>query len=279
MRKRAFGPRATPVSIVGQGTWRVKSPRKGAEAIRAGIERGLTHVDTAELYEQQSGSESMLGPVLAEYGRDSLYVASKVLPHHATFEGTLKACDATLRRLGLRYLDLYYLHWWSDEVPVRETMRAMEQLVDDGKVRDIGVSNFDVADLEQAEAALRKHPLAANQVLYHLEARAVERELIPFCAKKEIAFVAYSPFAHGRLPTGKAGRVLADVAAKRGASVAQVVLAFLARDPAVFPIPKAESVEHVRANAAALDVVLDAADVAAIDAAFPVPEDPRLFVD
>lgn len=279
MRKRPFGPARTPVAVLGQGTWRVKSPKRAAEAIRAGLELGLTHVDTAELYEEQSGSESMLAPVLKEYGRESLFVASKVLPHHASFAGTLAACDATLKRLGLAFLDLYYLHWWSDRHPIEDTMRAMERLVDEGKVRAIGVSNFDVADVKLAEDALRKHSLAANQVLYHLEERAPELELIPYCAKRRIAFVAYSPFAHGRLPGGKPGRALADVAARHGVSAHEVVLNFLARDEAVFPIPKAESVEHVRANAKALDFTLSREDVAQLDAAFPLPDDARLHSD
>ena len=268
VRKRPFGPSTTQVSVIGQGTWRVRDHTKATEAIREGIKLGLTHIDTAELYEERSKSETMLGGALKGLRKD-VFLASKVLPHNATYDGTIAACEASLERLGTDHLDLYYLHWPGDH-PLEGTMDAMAQLVEDGKVRHIGVSNFDVEDLEQAEALLGKGVLAANQVLYHLEDRGAESEVLPWCKAHKVTLVAYSPFGAGSFLRSVKARAAAEAAAKTaGLTLRQVALAFLVRDPAVVAIPKAESVAHVRDNAGA-DADLPKDVIAQLDEAFAV---------
>ena len=268
MRQRPLGPSSTKVSVLGQGTWRVRDRTKAAEAIREGIRLGLTHIDTAELYENNTKSETMLGSAL-EGLRKEVFLASKVLPHNATYDGTIAACEASLRRLKTDHLDLYYLHWPGDH-PLEDTMDAMAQLVEDGKVRHIGVSNFEVDDLEAAESLLGKGVLAANQVLYHLEDRGAESEVLPWCKAHKVTLVAYSPFGAGDFLRSTKARSAVEAASKAtGLSLRQVALAFLVRDPAVVAIPKAESVAHVRDNAGG-DAELPKDVIAQLDEAFPV---------
>src|SRR5262245_38964120 len=269
--RRPFGPMPDEVPVVGQGTWQMASGRHRAEeiaALRAGIARGLTHIDTAELY---SGAEDLIAEAIRGIPRRDLFIVSKVLPGNASRAGTLRACEQSLRRLGTDYLDVYLLHW-RGSVPLAETMGALEELVDQGKIRALGVSNFDVADLEEARALLRKHPIACNQVLYHLGERHIDAEMVSYCTQHDIAVVGYSPFGHGRFPAPSraGGRVLATVGARHNATPRQVALAFLVRTAPLFTIPKASTVAHAQENAGALDLVLDAADIAEIDAAFPI---------
>lgn len=271
MQQRRLGPGPDTISRIGLGTWRVKDHAATTQALFAGIEAGLTHIDTAELYENQSGSESMLGRMLAAKPalRDRLFLASKVLPHNASYDGTVAACTATLDRLGTDHLDLYYLHW-RGEHPLEETCAALAKLVDDGIVRHVGVSNFDVADLEEAEGFLGKGVLAANQILYHLEERGAEAEVIPWCKQHRVTVVAYSPFGAGDFVTDARRRKTLDAAAAQaGLDARQTALAFLTRDPAVVAIPKTENAAHARALAGgATDLPRDA--IATLDAAFPV---------
>lgn len=243
---------------------------QAAEALRLGIQLGLTHIDTAELY-GDGRAEEIVGEAIAGVPRERLFIVSKVLPQHASYEGTVQSCDASLRRLGTDHLDIYLLHW-PGRHPIVETMAAMEALVDAGKIRALGVSNFDVEDLEKARAALRRHPLACNQVLYHLRERRVEHCLLPYCRAHRIALVAYSPFGSGDFPSPRSsgGRVLDEIARSHDATMRQVALAYLTRDEGTFAIPKAEQPEHVRENARAGDLTLSPTEIAAIDAAFPV---------
>jgi len=261
------------VSIVGQGTWQMAEGRQNAveiAALRAGIARGLTHIDTAELY-GSGAAEELIAEAIRGIPRRDLFIVSKVLPHNADRVCTLRACERTLRRLGTDYLDVYLLHW-RGSVPLAETLGALEELIDQGKIRALGVSNFDVEDLEEARALLRKHPIACNQVLYNLDERHIDAELVPYCEAHDIAVVGYSPFGHGRFPSPSrtTGRALAAVAARHDATPHQVALAFLTRAAPLFTIPKASTVAHAQENAGALDLALDADDVAEIDAAFPV---------
>jgi diketogulonate reductase-like aldo/keto reductase len=275
MRAHLFGNTPRDVPVIGQGTWNF--PTRGARvdeakaALRAGIELGMTHIDTAEMY-GDGRSEEIVGEAIADLPRERLFIVSKVLPSNARYAGTLRACEASLRRLRTEYLDCYLLHW-RGAAPLSETMRALEKLVDDGKIRSLGVSNFDCEDLDEAHAALTKHRIACNQVLYHLGERGVERRLIPYCARNGIAVVGYSPLGSGEFPSEKSkrGRVLAEIAEQRGLRSPQVALAFLARLNGTFVIPKAASVEHVRENAVAADIVLSDEEVAKIDHAFPLP--------
>jgi diketogulonate reductase-like aldo/keto reductase len=272
MRTRRFGSLPDEVPIVGQGTWQMAEGRDNATeiaALRAGIARGLTHIDTAEMY-GSGRAEQLIAEAIRGIPRRDLFIVSKVLPENSSRAGTLRACDQSLRRLGTDYLDVYLLHW-RGRVPLAETLGALEELVDQGKIRALGVSNFDVDDLEEARPLLRKHPIACNQVLYHLGERHIDADLVPYCAKHDIAVVGYSPFGHGRFPAASraGGRALAAVGARHQATPRQVALAFLARKAPLFTIPKASTVAHAEENAGALAVTLTAADIAEIDAAFP----------
>jgi diketogulonate reductase-like aldo/keto reductase len=272
--RRAFGWTGVEVPLIGQGTWMIEGSKdqeeRAVEALRAGIELGLTHIDTAEMY-GDGRAEDLVGEAIAGR-RDGLFLVSKVLPSHASYEGTLRACEKSLARLRTSYLDLYLLHWES-RYPIAETMRAMARLIDQKQIRFAGVSNFDVAQVEAAQAALANHKLASNQVLYHLRERGIERKLIPHCHRNGIAVVGYSPFGHDAFPRldSAGGKVLQSVAQRNGRTVRQVILNFLTRLPATFTIPKASNVEHTRENAAGAGWTLPAEDVRAIDRAFPAP--------
>lgn len=278
MTERPFGPAGTPVARIGQGTWDM--PESGARlaqaraALRCGIELGMTHLDTAEMY-GDGRVEELLGEAIAGIPRERLFIASKVLPSNASYAGTIAACERSLRRLRTEYLDLYMLHWPGAH-PLAQTMHALEDLVEQGKTRFIGVSNFDLENLKAAQAHLRRERLACDQVLYHLNERGVETRLLPYCAAQRIALVAYTPFGRGRFPAAasRRGGVLERIGRRHGLSPRGVILAFLTREANVFAIPKAASVEHVEENARAGDARLDLQDVAAIDEAFPVRDGP-----
>jgi diketogulonate reductase-like aldo/keto reductase len=263
--RRRFGPLPDLVPVVGQGTWLMGDSRnRGTEVatLRAGIAAGATHIDTAELY---GNAEDLVGEAIKGLRREDLFIVSKVLPSNASHKGTIRACETALRRIGTSYLDVYLLHW-RGSTPLEETMGALEALVEQGKIRALGVSNFNVADLEEAESALTKGRIACNQVLYHLEERHIDGELIDHCAKHNIAVVG-----HGRFPRsgGAGGQALAAVAARHGATPRQVALAFLSRKTPLFTIPKASSVAHAQENAGALTLRLEPADLKELDAAFP----------
>lgn len=275
MTDKPFGTSGVRVATIGQGTWDV--PERGAasteatRAIRRGIDLGMTHIDTAEMY--GSGRvEEFLGTALAGVERARLFVTTKVLPSNASYRGTLQAADRSLRRLRMDYVDLYLLHWPAED-PLEETMRAMARLVADGKARFVGVSNFDVPEMLEAASHLDGIPLACNQVLYHLRERTVERRVIPAARERGIAIVGYTPFGRGSFPSSN---VLDRIAGKHAATVRQVILAFLTRFENAFAIPKASQIAHVEENAGAGDVRLDEDDIAAIDAAFPAGDARRL---
>lgn len=270
MQTRPFGWTGVPVPIIGQGTWQMETDDRAAvvRAIRRGLDLGLTHIDTAEMY--GSGAvERVVGEAIAGR-REEVFLASKVLPHHASREGTLRACEESLARLRTDRLDLYMLHW-SGTHPLEETIGAFEELVQAGKIRTWGVSNFDVDELDQALAIAGEDRIACNQVLYHLNERAIEHAVIPWCEAHRVPVVAYSPFGSGDFPAegSRAGRALAAVARARGATARQVALAFLTRRPGVFAIPKAGRPEHVEDNAQAGELALTPADIAALDGASP----------
>jgi diketogulonate reductase-like aldo/keto reductase len=208
--------------------------------------------------------------------RDETYLVSKVLPSNASRRGTVAACERSLTRLKTDRLDCYLLHW-RGSVPLTETVAAFEQLVSAGKIRSWGVSNFDAGDLDEILEVAGEGKIACNQVLYHLQERAIEHAVIPWCAKHGVAVVAYSPFGHNDFPkpASASGAALQTIAKRRGASARQVALAYLAREPNVFAIPKASSAEHAADNAAAGDLVLGAEDIAALDKAFPRGPKPR----
>ena len=267
MIARSFGATGVAVPVIGQGTWHMGESRRMERdeiaALRVGLELGLTHVDTAEMY-GDGGAERVVAQAIKGYPRESLFVVSKVLPSNASYSGTIKACEQSLERLGTDYLDVYLLHWWSGPHPIADTMRAMCDLVGRGLVRHVGVSNFDVEQMTAAKRALGDVPLACNQVLYHLRDRSIERDVVPWCERQGVAVVGYTPLARGGFMRG----AVADVAKRHGATPRQVVLNVLTRRASLFTIPKASRAEHVRENADALRFTLTRTDVAAIDAEF-----------
>ncbi len=272
MKHKPFGTTGVDLPVIGQGTWNMPesgSARRDAQrAIVRGIELGMTHLDTAEMY-GAGAVEQFLGEAIRGIPREKLFITTKVLPSNATYQGTLDAAQRSLERLRCDYLDLYLLHWPGSH-PLEETMRAFEALLERGTTRLVGVSNFESDEMLEAASYLHAAPLACNQVLYHLGERGVEHELIPVARQRGIAIVAYTPFGRGGfLRTAKGRSVLESVARKYGATPRQVTLAFLTREPNVFAIPKAAQVAHVEENAAAGSLTLEPADVVAIDRAFP----------
>jgi diketogulonate reductase-like aldo/keto reductase len=266
MISRPFGATGVSVPVIGQGTWAMGESRASRKAevgaLRLGIELGMTHLDTAEMY-ADGGAEEVVADAVAGQ-RDRVFIASKVLPSNASYAGTVRACEQSLKRLKSGHIDLYLVHWWSGQHPIAETMKAMEELVARGLVRFIGVSNFDVAQMKAAQAALARERLACNQVLYHLRDRAIEKDVLPYGERNRIAVVGYTPLNKGGFLRG----AVADIAKRHGVTPRQVALNFLTRRPALFTIPKASRPEHVRENAAALGFTLTPEDLRAIDRAF-----------
>ncbi|WP_230672850.1 aldo/keto reductase [Rathayibacter sp. Leaf248] len=274
MEHRLFGRPPSEVSVIGQGTWYIDDAHRptAVAALRHGIDSGMTHIDTAEMY---GDAEPVVGAAIAGR-RDEVFLVSKVLPSNASRAGVVAACERTLTRLGTDRLDCYLLHWRGSH-PLEETFAGFEQLREQGKIRSWGVSNFDVDDLEEAWRSGGEGHLACNQVLYHLEERAIEHAVLPWCERQGVAVVAYSPFGHDRFPDPRTpgGRVLEQIAAEHGASARQVALRFLVRRPAVFAIPKASTVAHADDNAGAGALELSTAELDRIDAAFPRGPRPR----
>ena len=270
VHKRQFGPLQREVGIIGQGTWYIEEgdPASAIAALRRGIDLGMNHIDTAEMY-GAGAAEELVGDAIAGR-RDEVFLVSKVLPQNASRLGTKIACERSLRHLKTDWLDCYLLHWRGTH-PLEDTFAAFDALREDGKILSYGVSNFDVPDLEEAWELAGGSSIVCNQVLYHLQERAIEHGVLPWCEQHRLAVTAYSPFGHGDFP-GKhtpGGRLLAGIAKAHGATSRQIALAFLTRWPTVFATPKASSVEHVEENAGAADIQLSQAEIARIDAAFP----------
>jgi diketogulonate reductase-like aldo/keto reductase len=240
--------------------------------LRRGIDLGMTHIDTAEYYGE---SENIVGEAIAGR-RDGVFLVSKVMPQNASRAGTIAACERSLKRLGTDHLDCYLLHW-RGAYPLAETFAAFAALKASGRILSWGVSNFDVADLEDAMEAGGKGEIACNQVLYHLQERAIEHALIPWCAEHDVAVVGYSPFGHDDFPEprSRGGRVLEEIAAAHGGTARQVALAFLVRRAPLFTIPKASNPAHAAENAGGGNVRLSEPEIARIDAAFPLERTPR----
>ena len=269
MQMRPFGNFDEKVSVIGQGTWQLdgRNDAGAIAALRRGLDLGMTHVDTAEMY----GEAEPLVARAIERRRDEVFLVSKVLPSNASRSGTIKACERSLERLKTDRLDCYLLHW-RGSYRLEDTFAAFEELKQAGKILSWGVSNFDADDLDEALAVAGEGKIACNQVLYHLQERAIEHAVVPWCEQHEVAVVAYSPFGQGRFPGASTpgGRVLAGIADAHGASARQVALAFLTRRDSVFAIPKASSAAHAEDNAGAGDLRLTAAEIARIEEAFPL---------
>ena len=262
-------PSGETVPALGQGTWKMGDyERKRAEEVRtlqAGIDLGLTLLDTAEMY-ADGVAEEITGEAIRGR-RDGLFIVSKVLPSHASHEQTVRAAERSLKRLGTDRIDLYLLHWRGG-YGLDDTISGFEALQKAGKIRHWGVSNFDVDDMEEL-LSLGGKAVTTNQVLYNLSRRGIEYDLLPWQARHKVPVMAYSPIEQGRLASHRALQNIADA---HGKTAAQIALAFVLAQPNVIAIPKAGTVEHVRQNAEAAEIVLSAEDMAALDAAFPPPK-------
>ena len=263
------------IPAIGQGTWYMgeKASQRKTEvnALRAGIDLGLTLIDTAEMY-AEGGAEEVVGEAIKGQ-RDKVYLVSKVYPWNAGGQKGQAACEASLRRLGTDRIDLYLLHWRGN-VGLDETIALMNNLQQQGKIGRWGVSNLDIDDMQALRREEGGSACATNQVLYHLASRGIEYDLLPWCQQQNMPVMAYCPLAQaGRLRTGLMNHpVVNEIARNHEATAAQILLAWVIRYKGVMAIPKAASIEHVKANAAALDITLTGEELRLLDNAFPAPE-------
>ncbi len=274
MKLKEFAKTGRKVSEIGMGTyydplWIATSFlgwRRGAaakvKAMQAGLDAGITLVDTAEIY----GSELLVAEAIRQKKREDVFLATKVWSNHLHREDLVRSFGKSLQRLGTSYIDLYQVHWHNPRVPIRETMSAMEELVRDGKLMHLGVSNFSLQQLQEANSALPKSQLSSVQLNYSLIHRNVERDILPYCDKEGTALLAYYPLGHGKLPSSSR---LYAASAKHGKSRAQIALRWLARKPNVFPIPRASSQRHVIEDAGASDWDISDQDATGLEAKFP----------
>lgn len=273
MKTREFGPTGREISAIGQGTWYIdRGDRASAvAALKRGLDLGMTHIDTAEMYDD---AELVVADAIAGR-RDEVFLVSKVLPSNASRAGTIKACERSLQRMKTDRLDCYLLHW-RGSYQLEDTVAAFDELVADGKILSWGVSNFDADDLQEIYDIAGDDQIACNQVLYHLQERAIEHSVIPWCEEHNVAVTAYSPFGHNDFPNPKSesGRVLGQIAEAHSGTPRQVALAFLTRRPSVFAIPKASSAAHAEQNAKAGSLTLSKDDIDALDRAFPRGREP-----
>ena len=273
MRPKATLPGGEAVPALGQGTWQMAETAgrrtQEIEALRLGVELGMTLIDTAEMY-GEGAAEELVAEALAGQ-RDRLFIVSKVYPHNASRQGVVQACERSLKRLKTDRLDLYLLHW-RGSVPLEETVAGFEELLRSGKVRHWGVSNLDLDDMEELFQVPGGETCAANQVLYNVTRRGPEFDLIPWMAAHRMPLMAYSPIEQGRLP--RSG-ILQKIGQSHGASPFQIALAWLLQKPDVIAIPKASSTDHVRDNHRALQIRLSPEELDATDAEFPPPRRKR----
>ena len=263
-------PSGEHIPVLGQGTWHLaENPLNRTNeinALRLGIDLGMSLIDTAEMY-ADGGAERLVGEAI-KGRREEVFLVSKVLPQNATRHGTMAACNRSLARLRVREIDLYLLHW-RGLIPLEETIDAFETLVGEGKIRYWGVSNFDVGDMQELVDLSNGGNVAADQVLYNLERRGIEFDLLPWCQRSDVPVMAYSPIEQGRVLRHV---TLKTIAARLGATPAQVALAWVLRQDGVCAIPESGNPEHVRDNRGALDVRLTPEDLADLDEAFPPPD-------
>ena len=270
MNNNVIFPNGIKVPALGQGTWYMgENPNKKADEIKAlqtGIELGMTVIDTAEMY-GDGLSEQLVGEAI-NGRREEVFLISKVLPWNASYNGTINACERSLRRLGTDRIDLYMLHW-SGSYPIQETVEAMMKLQDSGKILQWGVSNMDVAEMEDFMALPDGNTCATDEVLYNLTRRGIEYDLMPWCENHNIPIIAYSPIEQGRLLNNPTLRRIADA---HSATPAQIALAWVLRKPNALAIPKASNEKHVRENFGCLSVNLTDTDIELLDKAFPAPQ-------
>ncbi|UCC16517.1 MAG: aldo/keto reductase [Dehalococcoidales bacterium] len=272
MNLKKIGNTGIEVAAVGIGTWEIGgglSPDKskdseGIQAIKKGIELGMTLIDTAEKY-ADGHAEELVGEAIRSFSRDNLFIVSKVWPDHLHYDEVLKAAERSLRRLGIDRLDLYLVHHPNPDVPLQETMAAMEELVRRGMVKSIGVSNFNVEQMEEAGSCLENNEIIVNQLPYSLLDRDIEKEVLPYCAQKNITVMAYWPLSRGRLAKDE---FLSNIGENYGKTPAQVAINWLINHENVIAIPKATNPEHLKQNAEAANWRLSKNDIELISSHF-----------
>jgi diketogulonate reductase-like aldo/keto reductase len=262
-------PLGEAVPVLGQGTWGMAEGKHSRDdeiaALRTGLDLGMTLIDTAEMY-ADGGAERLVADAI-HARRDDVFIVTKVLPQNASRNGTIAACERSLRRLRTKWIDLYLLHW-RGSIPLQETLEAFDELIQLGKIRYWGVSNFDVSDMEEVFGLPGGSSVTTDQVLYNLTRRGIEFDLLPWCCERKIPIMAYSPIEQGRVLEHPE---LQRIAKQHGAKPSQVALAWVLRQDKVIAIPRAGVPAHVRENRAALDVRLTKEDLADLDRAFPPP--------
>ena len=269
---KEFGKTGFKVSAIGMGTyydpaWIAgsflgihRNKKQHIDAIKAGLESGINFIDTAEIY----NTEPIVSEAIKGVNREELFIATKVFTNHLRKEKVIKSCNRSLKRLGMKYIDLYQVHFPSSMVPIGETMSAMESLVDEGKIRHIGISNFDLVKTQNAIEAMKKYEIVSTQMPYNLYNRSIEKDLKPFCDRNGIAIMAYYPLAHGRIAGNRSNLPdpIKKVAEKHKSPLTHVAIQWLlSRGENVFPIPRASDPVHVRENAKFSDLILDEEDL------------------
>ena len=266
MEYKQLGNTEVMIPEIGLGAWKYKG---GVEPLRRGIELGANLIDTAEMYR----TEDVVGQAIKDV-RDQVLLATKVSGSHLKYDDVLRAAEASLRLLDTACIDLYQIHWPSRSVPIQDTLRAMEQLVDRGQVKYIGVSNFSTDELREAQAAMRHYPIVSNQVLYNLKAREIEQDLLPYCQQHNVTILAFTPLDDGRLVTKprlrrtRSMRVLEQIAGEIQKTFAQVALNWCVSHPNVIAIPKSNSLTRTEENCGASGWRLSAAQIELLDDAF-----------
>jgi len=276
MEFRPLGKTGTSVPSVGMGTWAIvrgktsdmSNDAKAVEALRLGLDLGMSLIDTAEMYGAGHSEEVVCRAIAGR--RDSVFIASKVSPSHFAYEDVLRSARSSLKRLGIKQMDLCQLHWPNPRIPISETMMAMEKLANDGLIRYIGVSNFSVQQMREAQSAISKYEIVSNQVEYSLLERSIEADVLPYCEKEGVTVLAYSPLGQGKIPrgTGEDFKELDEVASRLGQTRSQVALSWLLHRDSVVVIPKAVKLDHVRENAQVSKLRLGKRDYERLSKAF-----------
>jgi diketogulonate reductase-like aldo/keto reductase len=268
MEFREIGRTGEKIPVVGMGTWAIgnssgEQRREEIKAIQRGIELGMRFIDTAEVY-GHGRSESLVGDAIKDC-RDDVFLATKVAPENFAYDDVIRSCETSIQRLGVKFVDLYQLHWPNPRIRIQETMRAMEELVATGKTRYVGVSNFSVEQTMQAQESLPRSELVSNQVRYSVTSRSIEADVLPFCRKEKITVIAYSPLDTGNMPVS---RIPKEMLAKYEMTPAQLMLNWVTYQEPVVAIPKAGRASHIEENAKSVDVRISKADYDALSKKF-----------
>lgn len=272
MKKVQLGKTKETISVVGQGTWGIKTCgsdahyQKWKDALKIGIDEGMTMIDTAEFYGHGS-SERTVGEVIKEYDRDDLFIATKITPIHVFPSLIQRSCDRSLRKLGIDVIDLYQIHFPNPLSSIKNTLHEMERMIDDGKVRHIGVSNFSPKRLQKAMDSMKKYEIVSNQINISVEKPKNMEKHYELSQKLGYTIIAYSPFGHSGLKglDDSLEQTLVEIGQKHNASKYQIALAWLINNKRVQAIPKSTSPSHIKANAAAADIILSEGEMKQIN--------------